>query len=305
MKHVHQITPKNNITVNNLLSELTSVGVMGAGKLALSTDILESMIKEKNCKVFMGVAGAMIPGGMKNILIEYLKNKWIDVFVTTGAMLTHDLVEALGYHHYQGSEKADDLELKKQGYDRMFDSYMPNNVYEGLEDFFEKHTSKLQETNSIAKFLKILGKLAPKDSLINTAYKNNIPIFCPALSDSGLGLMVWGQTSKGKEFKVKAFEDLKDIMDIAWTSTNSGVFYIGGGTPKNFIQQSMQFAPNLAKYGVQITTDRPEPGGSSGAPLKEGISWGKLNPKANYVDLICDATIALPFITSALKDRLR
>lgn len=217
------------------------------------------------------------------------------------------MAEALGYHHNHGTEIADDKELNEQHIYRMFDSFMPNTIYEGLEDFFEKHFETLSTIETIPELLKTVGGLltcTPEDSILKMCAEKNIPIFCPALADSGIGLMIWGQLAKGKKAQVKAFEDLKSIMDIAWDTKKAGVIYIGGGVPKNYIQQAMQLAPNAATYGVQITTDHPEPGGSSGAPLKEGISWGKMNVKADFVDVICDATIALPLIYGAVKERI-
>jgi len=127
-------------------------------------------------------------------------------------------------------------------------------------------------------------------------------VFCPAIADSGIGLMIWNNIAKGKKTDINAFEDMKEILDIAWTCKKAGVIYIGGGVPKNYIQQAMQFSKG-ANYGVQITMDRPEPGGSSGAELKEGISWGKMDSKGRFVDVICDATIALPIIYSFLKQK--
>ena len=180
---------------------------------------------------------------------------------------------------------------------------MPNKAYEKLEDFFNKNFEKLAKEKNISSFLWKLGSLTPENSILNACYKNKIPIFCPAIADSGIGLMIWGHLARNKSIDVKAFDDLKEILDIAWTAKKTAVFYIGGGVPKNYIQQSMQFSKG-ASYGIQITMDRPEPGGSSGANLKEGISWGKLNQKADFVDLVCDATIALPIIHAALKDRI-
>ena len=116
--------------------------------------------------------------------------------------------------------------------------------------------------------------------------------------------MVWGKKAHGRNISIDAFEDMKDIMDIAWTSKKIGVFYLGGGVPKNFIQQTMQISPRKAEFGVQITTDRAEFGGSSGASLKEGISWGKMNNKGLFVDVYLDATVALPLIYAALRERL-
>ncbi|MAG47457.1 deoxyhypusine synthase [archaeon] len=303
MKPVKQIKISGNLKVNDLIKEMANVGVMGSGNLGKAVDALELMINDKECKVFFGVAGAMIPGGMQNVIIDFLDNKYVDVFVTTGAMLTHDLVEGLGYNHIQGNEKMDDAELNKKGLVRMYDSLMQNSVYERLEVFFEDNFEELSKAKNIKEFLNILGKVSPENTVLHTCYKNKIPIYCPAIADSGIGLMIWGKLAKGMKINIDAFDDLKEILDTAWTSKKSGVFYVSGGVPKNFIQQAMQFSKE-AKYAVQITTDVPNYGGSSGAPLNEGISWGKLDESANYVDLKCDSTIALPIILAALKDRI-
>ena len=304
MKIVNHIKIKKSITVNELIKRMSLTGVLGSGRLAKAVNICEAMIKDKQCKVFIGLAGPLVPGGMREIIIDIIENKWVDVVVTTGATLTHDLGEALGYRHYQGSAFVDDAELYKKGFDRVYESYMPNKIYEGMEDFISKNFKKLKVKKSIKDFLWELGKLTPKKSICKACFEKKVPLFCPAIADSGIGLMIWGQLAKGKDVETRAFEDLKEIIDIAWTAKKTGLIYFGGGVPKNYIQQAMQFSKK-ASYGVQITMDRPEHGGSSGAELREGISWGKLNPKAKFVDVICDATIALPIIYAALKERIR
>ncbi|MBS3145553.1 deoxyhypusine synthase family protein [Candidatus Woesearchaeota archaeon] len=304
MKAIKHVNVEKGMKINDLIKEFSNSNVMQAGKLAKAVDILEKMIKDKDCKVFFGQAGALVPGGMKNLILDLIRNKWVDIFVTTGATLTHDLIEALGYEHYQGDENADDEELNKKGLYRMYNSYMDNRAYQKIEDFIKENFDELSKAKKINDFLKILGsKVKHKDSILRACYENNIPIFCPALSDSGLGLMVWGQLTQGKEVSVGAFDDLKDILDIAWTSKKSGVFYLGGGVPKNYIQQAMQFSKEAA-YGVQVTMDKAEFGGSSGASLKEGISWGKMQSHADFVDVKVDSTIALPLIIASLKERL-
>ncbi len=305
MKPVSHIKITKGMSVNELVKQMDSAGVLGAGRLGKAVNICEAMIKDKECKVFLGLAGPLVPGGMREIIIELIENKWVDVVVATGATLTHDLGEALGYRHYQGSANADDAELHKKGFDRVYESLMPNKIYEGMEDFISENFESLKTKISIKEFLWEIGRLTPKKSICKACFENKIPIFCPAISDSGIGLMIWGQLAKGKTSETRAFEDLKEIIDIAWTSKKAGVIYFGGGVPKNYIQQAMQLAPKSAEFGVQITMDRPEPGGSSGAELKEGISWGKMNPKAKFVDLICDATIAMPIIVAALKERIK
>ena len=304
MEKVKQIEVKKGMKASELVDEMGKSGVMGAGRIAKAASILNEMIKDKECRVFFGFAAAMVPGGMKNILIDMLENDVIDVLVVTGAALTHDLVEALGFSHFQGSANVDDAKLNKEKIDRIYDSFMPNRVYEKLEDFFDKNFDKFPKDTNIKEFLWAIGSLIKEKSILKTCYEKKIPIFCPAIADSGIGLMIWGKLAAGKKIKVDAFDDMKEIMRIAWDCKKAGIFYVGGGVPKNFIQQSMQFAPKGADYGIQVTTDTPQFGGSSGAELREGISWGKMSEKGKFVDVYCDATIALPLIWAAVKDKL-
>ena len=294
------------ISAEELVSEMGRANVMGAGRIAKAADIIHTMIRDKDCKVFLGIAGALVPGGQKNILIDMIRNRMIDVLVTTGANLTHDLVEALGYHHYQGSCIVDDKELYEKNLDRIFETYMPNDVYPALEDFFKDIFPEIEGKDmDIQSFLDLVGSKVPSensDSILKACHEVQIPIFCPALADSGIGLMVWGYLAKGKKVSVDAFGDLKKILDITWTSEKNGIIYLGGGVPKNYIQQALQFSKG-SDYGVQVTMDRPEPGGSSGAELREGISWGKMNCEGSFIDVICDVTIALPLIYSAVRTR--
>ncbi|MBI4016426.1 MAG: deoxyhypusine synthase family protein [Candidatus Aenigmarchaeota archaeon] len=300
MHPVNHIKITSGMSAAELVKQMSASGVMGAGRIAKGAEILQKMLADKDCTVFFGQAGCMIPGGMKEIIHDILLTRRIRVFVTTGATLTHDTVEALGYKHYQGTASVDDAELNKKGLDRMYDSYMPNEVYEGLEDFFQKNWDALTKAKSIRELLDIIGSLLPKESILRICHELKIPVFCPALADSGIGLMIWGRLAAGKKLDIPAFDDMKEIISIAWDSKKNGVFYVGGGVPKNFCQQAMQFSKQ-ASYGVQITTDRPEWGGSSGAELREGISWGKLEPNAEFVDVFCDATIALPLMWAAVR----
>lgn len=304
MESVKHVDIKKNMNVNDLVLEMNKSGVFNAGKLSEATDIIEKMVKDKNCIVFLGLAGAAVPGGMKNIIIDMLKENLVDVFVTTGANLTHDLIEALGFSHYKLKGNISDKELNKKGYDRIYNSIMPNKVYEDLEKFFRGTLfPKVNKKITIKEFLWLIGKHLNKNSILKTCYEKKIPVFCPALADSGIGLMIWGKLAEGEKINIDEFSDMKEIIDLSWKAKKTGVIYLGGGVPKNFIQQSLQFSKG-ADYGVQITMDRPEHGGSSGAELKEGISWGKLKNEARYIDVICDFTIALPIVYAALKDRI-
>jgi len=296
MKKIEPLRVKKNMSVRDLMSEMSGKG-FGAGDISRASQIMEKMFSDSECKVFLGLAGAMIPAGMRELFIDIVDN--VDVLVVTGATLTHDLVEALGDSHYL-IDNMDDKELHEKGLDRMHNVVMENKVYEKLEIFFKKNASEFQKCRTIRELLWKIGELTPGNSLLKKCYQKKVPVFCPALADSGLGLMIWGRIMEGLNFNINAFDDMNEIIDSAWSSKKSGVIYIGGGVPKNFIQQALQFSKG-ASYGIQITTDRKEPGGSSGAPLKEGMSWGKLKYDAEFVDVFCDATIALPLIYASVK----
>ncbi len=304
MEKIKPIKVTKDMRVSEIVNEMKGAG-FGARKIGQASEIMKKMFLNPNCTIFLGVAGAMVPAGMKDILIDMIKEDKIDVFVTTGANLTHDLAEALGEFHYS-CDIWDDVDFSKKGFDRIHNVFMKNTTYEKIEGFFEENWEKFQNCKDITSFLEKIGELLPEkgNNLLRTCYEKKIPVFCPGISDSGIGLMVWGRLASGKTLNIDVFEDMKKIIDISWNSKKKGVIYIGGGVPKNFIQQSLQVSTG-ADYGIQITVDRPEPGGSSGAPLEEGISWGKLKSDAkknqDYVDVFCDATIAIPLLWASVK----
>lgn len=300
MKEVKAIEVRKGMTANELVKEFEKAGVMQSGKIARAINIYEEMIRDKKCTKFFGIAGAFVPAGMQKILAEFLENKWIDVLVCTGATLTHDLVEGIGFKHLQGTEKADDFELQKKGYDRIYDSYMKNTAYPKLEEFLKETLKEVNGKISARMLLEKIGEKSPEGTLLNTAFRKKVPIYCPALENSGLGIQI---AFLEKSFEVEYFADLKEVMDLAWNAEKKGVIYIAGGEPKNYIQQAMQFR-KPADYGIQITMEPQESGGSSGAELKEGISWGKMKEKGKYESVFGDANVYLPIISAALKERL-
>ena len=167
MEKVKHVDIRKGMNVNDLILEMKKSGVFTAGKLADAADICENMVKDKDCVVFLGLAGAAVPGGMKNVISGLLKEKWFDVFVTTGANLTHDLVEALGHSHYKLNENVSDEELNKKGYDRIYNAVMPNKVYEELEKFFkDKIFPKIDKEISIKELAELVKSMTKSNSEI-------------------------------------------------------------------------------------------------------------------------------------------
>ena len=301
LKNVNQFKVNANTSISELIENLKNTG-FNAKRLALACEIYKEMVEDKACVKFFGLAGALVPVGMQGIMYDFIKEGFIDILVTTGANLTHDIAEALGYHHLQGEielNEIDDPDLKEEEMNRIYDVFMPNSVYEGIEDFVAD-LSIPNEQMPVSKFLKFIGEQIPgePDSILKICAKKEIPIFCPAFTDSGLALQIGFHH---QNLNLNHFKDMLEMVNLAWDAKTAGVCFVGGGVPKNFIMQSMQFCPTSASYAVQITMDRPEPGGLSGATLREAMSWGKVNKDARYSTLIADATIALPIILCYLK----
>ncbi len=301
LKRVNQFEVFKNTDIVNLINSSKDTG-FNLKRLAIACEIYKEMVENQECVKFFGLAGALVPAGMQGVLRDFVMEGYIDVLVSTGANLTHDLAETLGYHHLQGEKNIKDLsdtELHNEELNRIYDVFLPNNVYEGIEDFV-KELKIPDEQMSVSSFLRFLGEQLPNNSksLLKACAEKKVPVFCPAFTDSGLALQLGFHHQK---LNLNHFKDMLAMVDLAWDAKKAGVCFIGGGVPKNFIMQSLQFCPTSASYAIQITMDRPEPGGLSGATLSEAISWGKVNEGAKYSTVITDATIALPLILWYLK----
>jgi len=303
LKEVKQFKIDKDTNISSLIADLSNTG-FSAKRLAIACEIYEAMINDKDCTKFFGLAGALIPAGFQGIIHDFVEAGFIDILVTTGASLTHDIAETLGYHHLQGSinlSEVNDVELHDEEINRIYDVFLPNNVYEGIENFVS-NLKIVDESMPVSEFLKFLGEELPanSNSILKVCAEKHVPIFCPAFTDSGLALQLGFHHQK---LNLNHFKDMLKMVDLAWDSKKAGVCIIGGGVPKNFILQSLQFCPNSANYAIQITMDRPEPGGLSGATLQEAKSWGKVAEKAQYSTVISDATIVLPLILWYLKKK--
>lgn len=301
---VNQIHLKPEMTVNQLVTAMGNAGAYNGGSLYRAVDIYEQMLRDPEATKFFGLAGAMVPAGMGGIVSDLMKSRHIDVLVSTGANLTHDIIEAIGCRHYRGTAFCNDIELRHDEINRIYDVYLPNEAFEHFEEFMQDVFGKLDtgSTISISELLRHIGKNL-KSGILHTAYHNNVPIYCPAVQDSMVGLQYWlfSQTNK---VTVDAFADMPGLMDRCFTTKKAGALLVGGGVPKNFILQSMLMTPNGFDYAVQLTGDRPDLGGLSGATLDEARSWGKITEEAQAVTVYGDATITLPILVAAVMERI-
>lgn len=301
---VTQLHVKPGMTVNELVEAMGKAGAYNGGSLARAADIWEQMLSDKETTKFFGLAGAMVPAGMGGIVSDLINAGHIDVLVSTGANLTHDTIEAIGCRHFHGTAFCDDVELRHDEINRIYDVYLPNEAFVDFEEFMQGVFGELEpkSTISISGLLEHIGRHTTS-GILHTAARKKIPVYCPAVQDSMIGLQYWlfSQTSK---VTVDAFADMPALMDRCFTAKKAGAMLVGGGVPKNFILQSMLMTPNGFSYAVQLTGDRPDLGGLSGATLDEARSWGKITEEAQAVTVYGDATITLPMLAAAVMERL-
>jgi deoxyhypusine synthase len=244
----------------------------------------------------------------------------IDVLVTTGATLYHDAYETIGGRHFLGTDAIDNVMLRRHRIDRVYDVYADEKRFYRLDNMIEKEfSSRLQSGKSYSsreimhEFGKwILEKARGKDGICVSAYEMGVPVFCPAICDSGLGFsLMFANRRRKRHIVVDHMRDVDESSKITEKSRHTSVIIVGGGVPKNFIQQTAVIASYQTRhdrthsFAIQFTTDVPQWGGLSGSTFEEAQSWGKYNPRARMVQCFTDATIALPIITHALSQRFK
>ncbi|MFB0523448.1 MAG: deoxyhypusine synthase, partial [Candidatus Bathyarchaeia archaeon] len=270
-----------------------------------AAELASEMFDDPDYTVFLTIAGALVPGGLRKIIRDLVYEEYVNVIVTTGANMVHDMVEALGHRHSVGTFRAEDKKLRAENVGRIGDIYIEQRAFEHLEKWLfqilERIPQEKRERMSTAELLREVGKeIQDPESILATAARKDVPIICPAFVDSiaGFHLWVFGQD---KKIGLDPLLDVSELMDKVYEAKKVGIIILGGGSPKHFALFANTFREGVDS-AIQITMDRPEPGGLSGAHLEEAISWGKIKSEGKSVTVICDATIAFPLIIAAALD---
>ena len=297
-----------------LLEKMEGISFQGRS-LGTAFHVWKRMLDDR-VMIMMGMSGAMIPGGMRRLVVYMIKNRLIDCLVSTGANFFHDIHESLGRLHFQCSPNIDYISLQKNLIDRMYDTLVDEEEFREEDAYIGRFASTLDQSRpyTTREFLYLLGKevskRAKEDGIVTAAYKAGIPLYCPAIGDSSIGIGVAENRHLGKNSLT--FDIVGDVLEtahLAGDSPASGVIYFGGGTPKNFVQQSevtatfMRQASEGHKYALQVVTDAPHWGGLSGCTFEEAQSWGKIAHDASMVTCNCDSTIAMPILVTAMSEQ--
>jgi deoxyhypusine synthase len=283
-------------------------------QLGLAYEVWRKMLAD-DCTIMMGMAGAMVPAGMRRLVVRMIESRLIDCLVSTGANFFHDLHETLGNFHYQGSHATDDTMLADNLIDRMYDVLADEAKFRDHDRWIGEFAASLDQGRGYTtrEFLYLLGrKLSKKgreDGILTAAAKAGVPLYCPAVADSSIGIGVaCNRALKGNRLLFDVIGDVLETARIAAEAKNTGVIYFGGGTPKNFVQQTevtgIILKGSMAghKYALQCITDAPHWGGLSGCTFEEAQSWGKIAKDAMMVTCHSDSTIAMPILVSALLE---
>ena len=279
---------------------------------ANASKIFNEMIEDKSCSIFLTIAGSTSAGGCMKLYSDLVKYNMVDAIVATGASIVDmDFFEALGFKHYQGSQFEDDTKLRENYVDRIYDTYIDEEELQACDQKICDIANSLQPKSYTSReFIYEMGKYLKKnskkkDSLIETAYDNGVPIFCPAFTDSsaGFGLVMHQEQNPKKHITIDSIREFRELTEIKLKSKQSGLLMVGGGVPKNFIQDTVVCAELLGKkvdmhkYAVQITVADTRDGACSSSTLKEASSWGKVDVSKEQM-VFAEATSVLPLIAS-------
>jgi deoxyhypusine synthase len=258
------------------------------------------------------MAGALSAGGLRLVVAQLIASRAVDCLVSTGANLYHDLHETRGQHHYLGSPHADDAALAEERIDRVYDTYASEEEFVANDNWIADFAAALEpRPYTTREFLYQLGghlwNTTGRDGILTAAYRSKVPIFCPAIADSSIGMGLSQARQQDRRFgQIDVIGDIIESANMVIRRPRTASVVLGGGTPKNFINQASVQAEFYStavgghRYALQIVTDVPHFGGASGSSLEEAQSWGKLATDSDKVTVQADATIALPLLASAL-----
>lgn len=303
--------------VEDCLVKLQNCGFQGRN-LGIALEILYKMTSNSEILTVLTLSGAMVPAGMGEIICTLIEYKLIDVIISTGANIIHDLVDVFSdIGHFIGSSNVDDNDLFQHRINRIYDVFLPEDNYKYaekkiLELINEIYLEKEVKTTP-SELLEKIGQKINKRCILSLAAKKKVPIFIPAFTDSELALdLIMYSAKEGYNFQFDILRDVQKFGDIIKNAKESGTLIIGGGVPRNWAQQIFPLLDQLEgiktfgyNYSVRIHTATEYDGGLSGCTLSESKSWGKYSLDSKYISVWCDATIALPLLITGLLQRLK
>ena len=305
---VKDIKAKKGMTVDELIRAMGASGGFTAQKLADSVDIVEKMVKDKDCLKILSFPACIMSTGTRGVIVDMVKNGLVDLIITTCGTLDHDLSRTWAAY-YKGDFMMDDEALREQYEisrlgnvlvpDKCYGEVLENNLLPIFEEIFEGVDS--MSTHEIID--KVGARLNNEDSLLYQCHKHNVPVVVPGITDGSFGCQIWMYYQFHRKFRIDLFADEQMLSEITDKAKTTGGILIGGGISKHHAIWWNQFRGGL-DYCIYLTTAQEFDGSLSGAQIREAVSWGKVKPEAKKMTVEGDATISLPIIYAAVMDRL-
>jgi deoxyhypusine synthase len=314
-KPVEPFVVTADLSADDVLSRMERVSFQGRN-LATARRIWEKMLAS-DATIFLGTAGALSAGGMRLVIAHLLEHRYVDCLVSTGANLYHDLHETRGRRHFIGSPQMDDAALAAERIDRVYDTLASEAEFCKNDEWVAAFVLKLERRPyTTREFLYKLGehlwKETENNGILTAAYRANVPIFCPAIADSSIGMGISQARHRDQTAgQIDVVGDIIESANVVIRAAATATIVLGGGTPKNFINQASvqaEFYDDTVgghKFAIQVVTDVPHYGGASGSSLEEAQSWGKLSIESEKVTVNADVTLALPILVTALESSVR
>lgn len=292
------------------LIEMMSHTAFQARNLARAAAIADNMVADPTATVILTLAGSLISAGQKGIILDLMRANAVDVLVSTGAnIVDQDFFEALGFQHYQGSPFADDDVLRKLAIDRIYDTYIDEDELRICDDTIYQIAETLDpRPYSSREFIKAMGRYLDQhhptvDSIVLEAYRRDIPIFVPAFSDcsAGFGLLTHQTAHPERHVSIDSVKDFRELTTIKVRAGVTGLLMVGGGVPKNFVQDTvvageiLGYSVPMHQYAVQLTVADERDGALSSSTLKEAHSWGKVEVAQEQM-VFGEATLTFPLL---------
>ena len=307
-KPVEDISINEDTPIEKIFEQMSKSGGFESRNLAESLDILTTMIKDDSCQKFLSFVAAIISTGLRGIVKDMLKNKWFNVVITTCGALDHDIARHFSNYN-EGSFTLDDVMLAKENIHRLGNILVPMDSYgplieEKMQLFLEEEYNKGTREMSTEDICKMIGSHLGEDSFLYWASKNDIKVIVPGIVDGAVGSQIWMFTQKHADFKLNITKDADTLSGIIFKAKKSGALMLGGGISKHHTLWWNQYRDGL-DFAVYITTAQEFDGSSSGALVREAISWGKVTQNAKQTTIHAEITTALPFLYSALLSKLK
>jgi deoxyhypusine synthase len=312
-KPVKAVDVDGDVRVHELVESFKSTSIQ-ARNIGMAAQVYENMLKDPDRPtIIIGLAGPLIAAGLRKVLRDLVHYGLVDVIVSTGAILYQDIYQARGFKHYMGSPHADDTVLRDLSIDRIYDTYVDELKFEETDRFIADIIESMPPGAYSSREVmdRLAAELNDENSIVRTAYVKGVPMFSPALNDSSIGigltLLHFRQKEMKERFILDSIKDNYELVQIILNSKKTGVIYIGGGTPKNWINDAEVMAGYAFNsdikghsYAIQITADAPHWGGLSGSTLEEARSWGKIKKRATVATAYVEASIGLPLLAGYL-----